>query len=290
MNKIMQKLRSSRGVSMIIAMVFMLFCAFIGGSVLASATANAYRVAHLEEQQDFLLERSTALLLSDQLRLEEDESFRLHVVDAVESREGVRLLPGGGFVSTGVKLPDRRIITFTLYSTDAFVTPMQRLIVESAIHRYMQENAAGYEGAPVLRNVYHNVMDGSEVKRTEVGDMTGFWCTPSEDDAANKRVSGTISITGTADSGSAVTLPSYNANYSCGRGTEIYDFCIDFGELSQLKLRMDGFSGTNSPTTVLSPPSESAESSTGFVQITTVSTQTTISWDQPIIEKGGASK
>ena len=65
MKHIKKKLRSRLGASLILAMVFMLFCSFVGGSVLASATANAQRVAQLAEQQDFLLERSAALLASD---------------------------------------------------------------------------------------------------------------------------------------------------------------------------------------------------------------------------------
>ena len=50
MNKILRKLRSKAGESMILAMVFMLFCSFVGGSVLASATANAQRVAQAAER------------------------------------------------------------------------------------------------------------------------------------------------------------------------------------------------------------------------------------------------
>ena len=83
MNKIQQKLRSRAGASMILAMVFMLFCSFIGGTVLASATANAQRVAQMAEQQDFLLERSAALLASDQLQLDDGKYLRMSIKDEV---------------------------------------------------------------------------------------------------------------------------------------------------------------------------------------------------------------
>ena len=79
MNKIQQKLRSRAGASMILARMFMMFCAFIGGTVLASATANAQRVAQMAEQQDFLLERSAALMASDQLQLESGKYLRLSI-------------------------------------------------------------------------------------------------------------------------------------------------------------------------------------------------------------------
>ena len=88
---------------------------------------------------------------------------------------------------------------------------------------------------------------------------------------------------------SAVSLPAYTANFSSGRENNIYDFYVDFGELSQLKLTMNAYSGTSNPIEVKSPASEDSTSSTGYVQITTQVTQTTISWDDPMIEKGGAA-
>jgi len=53
---------------MLIALVFMLFCVFVGGSVLAAATANGARLKQsAQEEQDYLSARSAALLTETQL-------------------------------------------------------------------------------------------------------------------------------------------------------------------------------------------------------------------------------
>ncbi len=68
MQKINRKLRSERGASLVFAMVFMLFCAFVGGSVLAAATANGGRIqSQADNQQAYLNPRSVASVLSDDL-------------------------------------------------------------------------------------------------------------------------------------------------------------------------------------------------------------------------------
>ena len=70
--KIKEKLQSSKGASLIIALVFMLFCAMVGSAVLAAATANGGRVAALKsDQQDYLNQRSAATLLQDELTISE---------------------------------------------------------------------------------------------------------------------------------------------------------------------------------------------------------------------------
>ena len=78
MSKLQRKLRSRTGASMILALLFLMFCSFVGSSVLVSATANAYRVKLYGEQQDFLDQRSAALLLSDELQVPEGQRFRLY--------------------------------------------------------------------------------------------------------------------------------------------------------------------------------------------------------------------
>ena len=69
MKPLIRKLRQRTGASMIIALVFLLFCVFIGGSVLASATANSARMQRkAEDDQEYLTLRSAASLLIDELR------------------------------------------------------------------------------------------------------------------------------------------------------------------------------------------------------------------------------
>ena len=43
MKQIHNKLHSQSGASLVLAMVFLLFCTLIGGSILASATVNTWR-------------------------------------------------------------------------------------------------------------------------------------------------------------------------------------------------------------------------------------------------------
>ena len=86
-------------------------------------------------------------------------------------------------------------------------------------------------------------------------------------------------------------IPAYTANLSVGRDTDLYDFFVDFGENSQLKLSMNAFSGSSNPITIENPATvDGGTYFTGnaYVQITIESTQTSISWKDPLIEKGGA--
>lgn len=292
MNLIKRKLRSQSGASMLIAMVFMMFCVFIGGSVLVSATANAYRVAHLNEQQDFLNQRSAALLLSDRLQLEKGQQFRLHVVDAYRTTKEVNVGNGGVVTETGTKA-EERVITFQLITNDRDVTEMQRLMLETTVWRYLREKAVDE------KCIVEIIGFGKNADNTNIA-LTNFWYTYAGagvdangkvqiSSTTEEPVKGSMNVTGTADN---VTLPGYTANFSSGKGEELYDFHVDFGDLSQLRLTMDAFSGTSDPITVDSPATEGLvpgqASGTGYIQVTTRSTQTTISWDDPLIEKGGA--
>lgn len=288
MSKLQRKLRSRTGASMLLALVFLLFCSFIGGSVLVSATANAYRVAQVAEQQDFLNQRSAALLLGDELQLEPGQQFRLSVVDAYKTTKEVTVGNGGVVQETGNAVTER-IITFQLTTNDTDVTEMQRLMLEATVWRYLRENAAdeekatkveliGFPGASGLGNFWFAYSGVS---------VTGNTVSVSSTD--NTPIKGAMTVTGSA---STVAMPSYTANFSSGKGEELYDFHVDFGDLSQLRLTMNAFSGTSDPITVNAPATEGylpgTNSGTGFIQVTTVSTQTSISWDDPKVEKGGA--
>ena len=69
MKTLIRKLRQRTGASMLLALTFMMLCVFIGGSVLAAATANNARLQRLtEEDQEYLTLRSAAALIVDELR------------------------------------------------------------------------------------------------------------------------------------------------------------------------------------------------------------------------------
>lgn len=286
MSKLQRKLRSRTGASMLLALVFLLFCSFVGGSVLVSATANAYRVAHIAEQQDFLNQRSAALLLGDELQLEPGQQFRLSVVDAYKTTKEVTVGNGGVVQETGNAVTER-IITFQLTTNDTDVTEMQRLMLEATVWRFLRENVAdapctvaliGFPGASGLDDFWFTYSGVTVSGNTVTVSSTNT--TP---------IKGAMTVNGSA---STVAMPSYTANFSSGKGEELYDFHVDFGDLSQLRLTMNAFSGTSDPITVNAPATEGylpgTNSGTGFIQVTTVSTQTSISWDDPKVEKGGA--
>ena len=115
MNSIKRKLRSQRGASLLFALLFLLFCVLIGGTVLAAASASSFRVTRMENKQEELREQSSAQFVADELRVEGDRSFTLTIV------------PTG----TG--------LAFSL--PDGFkMTPMQRLTVEMAVWKYLKES------------------------------------------------------------------------------------------------------------------------------------------------------
>lgn len=268
MNQFRDKLRSRAGASMMLALVFMLFCAFVGGSVLASATANAQRVGDLQEQQEFLLERSAALLLSDQLQLDSDQHLRLKVVDAQKSIQEVTITNGGGIVNQGDPTQAREI-TFTLQTNVGTLSPMQQLMVEAAVQRYLVQNCVG--------------MSLSQIKFANFLNVTGQYVpfAPPATEEAAQQIAGTLNVEFQGN-----TIPAYEANFSCGDGEEQYSFFIDFGDLSQMKLTSTAYSGTSYLNGVVGAPVE-REGKT--VQITTNYSNTTISWSEPFIEKGGAA-
>ena len=278
MKTILNKLRSRCGASMILAMVFMLFCSFIGGTVLASATANAQRVAQMAEQQDFLLERSAALLVSDQLQLNDDKFLRMSVVDAYQTIQPV-IVGDGGVVTNDGDPTFKRVVTFQVL-TDTTPTNMHRLLLESTVWRYLLENE--------VKNTDEIVLLGFPEDTDNLGEfLFQPMALPSEYSATtNKDLSGSMSVTAQIHNSEDVAIPAYTANFSSGRGTHIYDFFVDFGADSQLKMTLNGYSGTTNPIEVVAPPTEKGGKT---VQITTNSTQTTITWQDPLIEKGGAT-
>lgn len=117
MRAMTSKLRSKSGASLLFALLFLLFCVLVGGTVLAGASANSYRIARMnEKQQQELDERSAAQFVAEELGM-------------------------------GGEIPS---LTFTHNSTevmvtlgdDAPLTSLQRLMVEMAIRKHVKETGA----------------------------------------------------------------------------------------------------------------------------------------------------
>lgn len=82
MKSMKQKLSSKSGASMLLALVFLLFCLMVGGSVLSAASANGSRAARKKvDQQAYLSQRSATLLLADMLKSTDDSAMQLTIKD-----------------------------------------------------------------------------------------------------------------------------------------------------------------------------------------------------------------
>lgn len=106
MSLIKRKLGSKAGASMLLALVFLMFCLFIGGSVLAAATANGSRVAHLKnDQQDYLSQRSAMLLMADMLTGEDGKELQVVITEVLVKTDGAETSHTITFTSPTVKKP-----------------------------------------------------------------------------------------------------------------------------------------------------------------------------------------
>lgn len=122
-----QKLRSKRGASMIMAMVFLLFCMLIGGSVYATATANGTRIEHMTEtQQEYYSQRSAMLLMADMLTDKNGKELQVVVTDVTVEREGA---------------DPERTISISSPGLPADVPFLQKILLKVVVASYLQEDA-----------------------------------------------------------------------------------------------------------------------------------------------------
>lgn len=237
MNKLSHKLGSRSGESMVLALVFLLFCTLVGSSVLVSATANAGRLRSTSDLQSGISQRSAAHLMADELRAEAGEQLALYVSDSAETNE-----------ETGETW---RTITFQIATNMESLTPMQQLLLETAVWRYLQENPR--EDAEIL--------------------LQGFHWAEGTGDFRCRRTEGNLTLGGTAEiSGRSVTLlEETELSFSCGAGDGAYDFAVIF---PGMKLTLSAVSGTGEPVCYTAAP------------VTTETVRTVITWERPRIEKG----
>lgn len=278
MNQIKRKLHSKRGASLLIAMVYLIFAVFIGGSVLAAASANGYRIEHLSDQQDYLNQRSAALLLAEEMEFDIFANISLDARYATTTVRPVIIKPNGEIIDN----PDEESevvygLSFKInYTGD--MSAIHRVMFETAILRYMAENQEKISGlTPTFQNF---VYDGETIST-----LSQFWTLDQEN------CSGNIQITGTRNSNNAV-FTDYTARYRCGDADQLYDFIVDFGDFSQITVSMSGSSGTRpqrgTPEYEGSYIPAGSELEYSNEKITEVE-RTVISWSDPTIAKGGAA-
>lgn len=121
---IKQKLQSNRGASMIMAMVFLLFCLLIGGSVLATATANGSRIENMtQNQQEYYSQRSAMLLMSDLLLGEDGQELQVVVTDVTVTQAGAA---------------PKHTIHFSSPNLPANASHLQKTLLEVVVASYRQ--------------------------------------------------------------------------------------------------------------------------------------------------------
>lgn len=263
---------------MILALVFLMFCIFVGGSVLAAAASNGYRVEHLSDQQQYLDERSAALLVADELDpAGSDIRFRVTIIDVTKTIQPVKMDDGGRFPDYGDPTTEHNITV--MLPAGLKMTAMQRLAAEATVWQYLRAVGANADCVTLSNFVYHN--GSSDVAITSMAD---FWISNI---SASDEIGGMVAISGSYDD-SGDSFASFDAAFLSHDGEDMYDFTVDFGEFSQMNVTMAASYKQKTPVTVPGAATEYSASPTGYARITTVSTQTAITWADPKIEKGGA--
>lgn len=137
---IKEKLSSRSGTTMLLALIYLLLCVVIGGSVLAGATANAGRAKNLQlEQQRYLSQRSAMLLMAERLKGMES----LTVKD-------VTVTDGDGSVRT---------VTYTIQG-ETQKSVFQKLLYEYAVYQYL--STPGGNPTQEFVNFYFTDMEAGE--------------------------------------------------------------------------------------------------------------------------------
>ena len=285
MNLISRKLRSKTGASMLIAILFMMFCLFVGGSVLAAATANGYRVEHMSDQQDFLSQRSAGSLIADEIDGGKQVSeLNLEVGDLTTKYLPLKHLDGGGWEEDPSRAKtEERTITFEApFSAEKSMTVMQRLMYETAVCRYLKEQGITEGQLGFVEGTVGSItveLEGFYYNGTAIQNLSQFWYKYSSSQAA---IGGQVAIQGKRnDEGTPFT--QYTAYFTSGDQENMYDFLVTFGDMTQMTVSADAYMGT----TEIPRPVERVEHATkGFVEVTYANTRTDITWEWAYIEKG----
>lgn len=285
--KIKEKLRSSKGASLIIALVFMLFCAMIGSAVLAAATANGGRIAALKsDQQEYLNQRSAATLLSDELQINRPKL-------TVTKKEVVRTTyaVGDGGVLTPTGSDTTKTIDFKVNGN--VTTQLQRVLFESAILRYLQANDMDDYAVTISG---FTVAGANGSAGTEISSISDFRLYDSVK-GKNQDPECTLTVDlskGSVGAGTPVT--NFSARVGCvgpapqnsdaNKTVAPYTFNVSFVDDAKLYLRM--YAATGSPNEYTYEQQGESASSSELVKIKTTTNTQTISWDPPEILKGAA--
>ena len=268
-----RKLNNARGASLIIAMVFMLICVFVGGSVLTAATMNAYRIEHHSDAQDFLDQRSAALLVMDELK-SESGTMTLLIHDSIVKKDLVEVLPSGMMKITTPGVPQHKI-TFSVVGEN--MTAFQRTAYETAIRTYLSGLSDSSTATVILENFKY---DGTDV------NADTMWMREAQ---GTFKVEGSLLDPADSESGK---IADFEANFKCSSD---YHYTVNFGALTQMEISMRAAKPGVREIPTVKEVTERDSYPSGVTeeykrahaqQVSTTTTLTTISWQQPRIEKG----
>lgn len=258
MRSTLKRLHSQKGSSLIISIVFFMLCFFVGGAVLAAATANGGRIANLKsDRKAYYLQRSAAMELQDQLSLAGSEKLKLEI-DQITNTVRTTTVSGGTTVSESSNYELN-------LSGNADRTPLQQSLMLAAA------------------NVYWDKVLDTSIKATT--SVTGL-ATSDADFTANP---GTMEFAFT-DSVTGITY-TLSATYSCSYEDSTHFGSFEFRFLgpnaaddTQIILTMHAsISSQNAVSGVRTEVSGNTRQ-----DFRTTTQKIFVTWSDPVIQKGGA--
>ena len=302
MNRLKNKLQNARGASMIIALVFMLICLFVGGSVLVAATMNTKRLEHEDKYQVFLDRRSAASLISDELKTDDSDPLRLVIYEIQERRQTDDLKKDGNLPTNPITAPATYRYRFEVYGGSDPLKGMKKLVIGSAIRNFEKEGH-NLESPTKIDLVYNETRtDHTGKKVVEVvtaHDLSGLLVgKPSGEERPNGQVNVAIST-------DAVELRPENKAYTVDfRMDDKSNFIVGFDytyedessvvhtdDFSMLEVRLYGSKAiANPPAVFVENIVDKSEGLYGkCTRIETTTTTSSIIWDDPVVRKEGTN-
>ncbi len=275
MNRIKRKIASSAGASMLLAVVFMLFCVLVGGTVLAASAANGYRMNRMSDSQVYLNQRSAAMLIASELRTADDTQLRVTITNISRTVQPVKIERDGKVTNSGSATTVHTVAI--QFPKGLEMTAVQRVMMETAVWQYLKD--AGITDTDDVSLINFCYVDDGEVKT--VTDMDQFWYQYKLN--SNEAFDGSLDISGEY---AGQTFVSQEVFFAGGEGEDLYDFSFGFGENSHINVNVDASFSEKTPMNS-SYVVAYEDSDTGYARVSTVSTQTAIIWGAPIVEKGG---
>lgn len=160
---IQKKLKNKRGASIVLALVFFLVAAVIGGIVLASAASNSGRFSHIrKEQQAYLTISSAAKIVREEIK---NQNFKVNstVVKVTKSGSAATTGPTVSFSADGSSVSNK-VLAFGeyIYKNSSGTAPDGEFTIESELETVHAELTMDTEYNVTIRFFF---MDGANESR-----------------------------------------------------------------------------------------------------------------------------